>query len=168
MLLDANGAGLSEELQRRILAEAAGNPLALIELPAAAVDLDLSSAWEPLPLTARLEAAFATRLAALDDEVRTLLLLAALDDGRLADWSRAAEELLGARIDVESWAAAVASRPRNARRERISVPAPVDEVGCPSRGDGRAAPAGACRARPNVGRQSRQACLAPGGSGTTA
>ncbi len=40
-LLDLHGAGLSDELKGRILAEAAGNPLALIELPAAAVNLDL-------------------------------------------------------------------------------------------------------------------------------
>ncbi len=104
-----NGAGLSDELKGRILAEAAGNPLALIELPAAAVDLDLTRASEPLPLTARLEAAFATRLTALDADVRALLLLAALDDGELAELSRAAEALLGAPIDVDGWTTAVAS-----------------------------------------------------------
>jgi hypothetical protein len=38
-LLDVNEAGLSEDLKGRILAEAAGNPLALIELPTAAVGL---------------------------------------------------------------------------------------------------------------------------------
>ena len=108
-LLEVNGAGLSEELKGRILAEAAGNPLALIELPAAAVDLDLTRASEPLPLTARLEATFATRLTALDADVRALLLLAALHDGELAELSRAAEELLGARVDVDDWTAAVAS-----------------------------------------------------------
>ena len=109
MLLEVNGAGLSDELKGRILAEAAGNPLALIELPPAAADLDLTSASEPLPLTARLEAAFATRLTALDADVRALLLLAALDDGELAELSRAAEALLGARIDVDDWTMAVAS-----------------------------------------------------------
>jgi len=108
-LLERNGAGLSDELKGRILAEAAGNPLALIELPAAAVNLDLTRASEPLPLTARLEAMFATRLTALDADVRALLLLAALDDGELAELSRAAEALLGARIDVDDWTMAVAS-----------------------------------------------------------
>ena len=49
-LLELNGAALPDELKGRILAEAAGNPLALIELPAAAVDLDLPRASEPLPL----------------------------------------------------------------------------------------------------------------------
>ena len=109
MLLDRNAAGLSEELKGRILAEAAGNPLALIELPAAAVHLDLTSASEPLPLTARLEAAFASRLTALDADVRALLLIAALDDGDLAELGRAAEALLGARIGVEDWTMAAAS-----------------------------------------------------------
>ncbi len=101
--------GLSEDLKGRILAEAAGNPLALIELPAAAVDLDLTRAWEPLPLTARLEATFATRLTALDADVRALVLLAALDDGRLAELEDAAEELLGARFGADYWTVAAAA-----------------------------------------------------------
>ena len=108
-LLDLNGAGLPDVLKGRILVEAAGNPLALIELPAAAVDLDLPRASEPLPLTARLEAAFAARLSALDDDVRALLLLAALEDGDLAELSRAAEALLGASVDLDAWTTAVAS-----------------------------------------------------------
>ena len=108
-LLEANGAGLSEALKGRILAEAAGNPLALIELPAAAVDLDLTGASGPLPLTARLEATFAARLIALDTDVRLLLLLAALEDGALAELNHAAEALLAAPIDVDAWTAAVAS-----------------------------------------------------------
>lgn len=108
-LLEQHGAGLSEELKQRILVEAAGNPLALIELPAAAVNLALTRAPEPLPLTARLEATFATRLTALDASARTLLLLAALEDGELAELSRAAEALLGVRIDVDDWTVTVAS-----------------------------------------------------------
>jgi DNA-binding CsgD family transcriptional regulator len=108
-LLEVNGAGLSNELKERILAEAAGNPLALIELPAAAADLDLIRASEPLPLTARLEATFATRLTALDADVQALLLLAALDDGYVAELSRAAEELLGGKVRGDGSTTAVAS-----------------------------------------------------------
>ncbi|WP_204040101.1 ATP-binding protein [Acrocarpospora phusangensis] len=104
-LIDENGAGLSEDVKRRILAEAAGNPLALIELPAAAVDLDVTRAWEPLPLTARLEATYATRLAALDADVRALVLLAALHDGDLAEL----EGLLGVRSGADHWAVAAAA-----------------------------------------------------------
>ena len=108
-LLDLNGAALPAELKGRILEEAAGNPLALIELPAAAVDLALTSAAAALPLTARLEAAFAARLTALDGDVRALLLLAALEDGDLAELGRAAEALLGAPVDADGWATAVAA-----------------------------------------------------------
>jgi DNA-binding CsgD family transcriptional regulator len=105
-LLEANEAGMSEDLKGRILAEAAGNPLALIELPAAAVNLDLARVREPLPLTARLEATFATKLIGLDADVRALVLLAALDDGKVAELNRAADELLGARFDVDHWTVA--------------------------------------------------------------
>jgi DNA-binding CsgD family transcriptional regulator len=108
-LLELNGAALTDEQKGRILAEAAGNPLALIELPTAAADLDLTSTSDPLPLTARLEAAFATRLTALDADVRALLVLAALDDGDLSELNRAAETLLGAQFDVDGWTTAVAS-----------------------------------------------------------
>jgi DNA-binding NarL/FixJ family response regulator len=108
-LLEQNGPDLPGDLKGRILQEAAGNPLALIELPAAAVDLDLTRASDPLPLTARLEAAFATRLTALDADARALLLLAALDDGDLAELSRAAEALLGAPVAVVDWTAAAAA-----------------------------------------------------------
>ncbi len=108
-LLELNGAGLSEDLKGRVLAEAAGNPLALIELPAAAVKLDPARAWRPLPLTVRLEATFATRLTALDADVRALVLVAALDDGKPAELNRAAEELLGARVNADRWIMATAA-----------------------------------------------------------
>jgi hypothetical protein len=79
-----------------ILEEAAGNPLALIELPAAAAELGSRAEQSgPLPLTARLEQTFASRLTTLDTDVQRLLLLAALDDLDLAELSRAARTLLG-------------------------------------------------------------------------
>jgi DNA-binding CsgD family transcriptional regulator len=110
-LLDVNAADLTEELQTRILAEACGNPLALIELPAAVAGVEplMPLQSQPLPLTARLEAAFASRLSGLDTEVQTLLLLAALDDGRLTELGRAAEDLLGAGIEGNAWTMTVAS-----------------------------------------------------------
>ena len=59
-LLNANAADFPVGVRRRLLAEAAGNPLALIESPAAIRGADHSVAmslpW--LPLTARLERAF--------------------------------------------------------------------------------------------------------------
>ena len=80
-LLAAHAVGLSAVDQERILAEAQGNPLALVELPmawrAAAVP---RSAYgpAPVPLTARLERAFAGRIAALPPAARDAVLVAAL------------------------------------------------------------------------------------------
>ena len=63
---------------RRVLLElAAGNPLALVELPAAASTAD---PLEPVPLSSRLEQAFAGRLSQLERPVRLAVLAAALDD----------------------------------------------------------------------------------------
>jgi DNA-binding CsgD family transcriptional regulator len=94
-LLDLVAARLPADLRRRILEDAAGNPLALIELPAAAAELGTRAAQSvPLPLTARLEQTFASRLTTLDTDVQGLLLLAALDDVDLAELSRAARRPL--------------------------------------------------------------------------
>ena len=96
-LLDLGAASLPADLRRRILDEAAGNPLALIELPAAASQLGTRAPQSgPLPLTARLEQTFASRLTTLDTDVQRLLLLAALDDVDLAELGRAARRPLSA------------------------------------------------------------------------
>jgi len=103
-LLDLTAVGLTPELRGRILDEAAGNPLALIELPAAAAEVGTSAARsDPLPLTARLEQTFASRLTTLGPDVQRLLLLAALDDVDLAELSRAA----GTPLEPEGLAPAV-------------------------------------------------------------
>ncbi|MCQ0018124.1 hypothetical protein [Actinomadura madurae] len=83
-LLDAQPGELSGRLRRRILQQAGGNPLALVELARAAasdrVGLDAALAG-PLPLTERLERIFARALAGLPEAARrSLLLLAAADD----------------------------------------------------------------------------------------
>jgi DNA-binding CsgD family transcriptional regulator/tetratricopeptide (TPR) repeat protein len=102
-LLDLHAPGLPNELKARILDEAGGNPLALIELPAAAGDLgDRSPTSGPLPLTNRLERAFATRLPDLDAQARALLLLAALDNGTLSELNHAAA-LFGGPVDPDAW-----------------------------------------------------------------
>jgi hypothetical protein len=55
-LLDLAPARLPADLRRRILEDAAGNPLALIELPAVAAELGTRAVQSgPLPLTTRLE-----------------------------------------------------------------------------------------------------------------
>src|SRR5256885_13879966 len=90
-LLDLAATRLPSDLRRRILEEAAGNPLALIELPAAAAELGARAEQSgPLPLTARLEQTFSSRLTTLDTDVQRPLLLAALDDLDLVELSRAA------------------------------------------------------------------------------
>jgi len=79
-LLDARAPGLDRALRHRLLAEAAGNPLALVELPKAVrPGLPASRGLPPplLPLTARLERAFAAQESELPAATRTVLLAAA-------------------------------------------------------------------------------------------
>jgi DNA-binding CsgD family transcriptional regulator len=110
-LLDLHAHELFADLKRRVLDAAAGNPLALLELPLAVTALgdDPVLPMQPLPLTARLEQAFAARLDALSGETRTLLLLAALEDGKLAQLNAAAQ-LLDCPATEENWLEAVSSR----------------------------------------------------------
>ena len=76
-LLDLRAPDLHPIMRARVLAEAAGNPLALVELPRAMPQSGLSLA--PTTLTARLEQAFATRLRDLPPMTRLVMLAAALD-----------------------------------------------------------------------------------------
>src|SRR5258705_2729035 len=73
---------LGPAIRQRILSEAQGNPLALLELPAAWTSGHQSPLQAPpptLPLSRRLKALFAERIAALPPRTRQLLLLMALD-----------------------------------------------------------------------------------------
>jgi len=82
-LLDARAAELSAPARARVLAEAMGNPLALIELPLSVGPNDVAIAArraESLPLTGRLAIAFHGRVTRLSAPTGALLLLAALDD----------------------------------------------------------------------------------------
>jgi len=109
-LLEERGADLSSELKRRILTEAEGNPLALTELPVALRSLGLHpqfAASSPLPLTARLERAFAGRFGELEADAQALLLVAALEDGESAELSGAAELIRGSPIASAAWEAIV-------------------------------------------------------------
>ena len=73
---------LAPQVRQRVVAEAAGNPLALLELPAA-LSVAQRAAAEALPavlpLSERLQALFASRAADLPEPTRWLLLLAVLD-----------------------------------------------------------------------------------------
>jgi DNA-binding CsgD family transcriptional regulator len=73
---------LSPAVRERILLEAQGNPLALLELPTALTGAQKSTAGalpSLLPLTRRLQLMFEHRIAALPESTRRLLLLAGLD-----------------------------------------------------------------------------------------
>lgn len=98
-LLELTAPDLSTDLKARILDESAGNPLALIELPAASAGHDEAAPFGALLLPTRLEQGFSARLAVLDADTRRLLLLAALADGELPELAR-----------EPAWAPAVAAR----------------------------------------------------------
>jgi len=97
-LLSRSGAGLSPQVRGRLLREAAGNPLALLEFPAALSQAQLSGRDplpEPVPLTPRIRRMFQDRIQRLDEDCRAALVLAAVDDtGDLGVVLRAAS-LLG-------------------------------------------------------------------------
>jgi DNA-binding CsgD family transcriptional regulator len=83
-LLGSSPVGLSASMRRRLLEEASGNPLALIELPLGAGRAGALPS-DSLPLTERLERAFAARVSDLPEETRLVLEVAALDDEEAAD-----------------------------------------------------------------------------------
>ena len=89
--------------RNRILHEAAGNPLALIELPLSTARLDHGGPEpELLPLTTRLERAFADRVAGLPEQTRLLLLVAALNDSdAVGEVLRAGSIVAGAALDFD-------------------------------------------------------------------
>ena len=81
-LLDTRWPGLAPAVRRKILASAAGSPLALRELPAALSDRQRSGQDplpEHLPLTRRLQTTFAAALDVLPAPTRRMLLLTALE-----------------------------------------------------------------------------------------
>ena len=81
-VLDANSPGLSAARRAIVLEAAAGNPLALIELPKALNDSSRQTSLSDgdVPMTDRLERAFAARAEELPPVVGDLVLLAALND----------------------------------------------------------------------------------------
>ncbi len=100
-LLDRQRPPLSGRLRDRVLAQAAGNPLALLELPRAlssvpAVDCSLPP--HRLPLTERLRRAFTAETAALPAPTRMLLLLAAAEPLSPTELASAARRL-GSSLD---------------------------------------------------------------------
>jgi DNA-binding CsgD family transcriptional regulator len=103
-LLTRHAGDLSSADQERILKAARGNPLALIELPAAlrtAAAAGLELLPPVLPLTTRLERAFAARIADLPQTARDAVLLAAVDSADdLPEILAAASALSGQPVSV--------------------------------------------------------------------
>ncbi|MCZ2526244.1 helix-turn-helix transcriptional regulator [Streptomyces sp. HB2AG] len=91
---------LAPAVRRRLLAEAGGNPLALLELPVAlAAEGGGVSPPGALPLTSRLQLAFHGQVSRLPEACQSLLLVAAADEtGELAVILRAAAAL-GAAVE---------------------------------------------------------------------
>ena len=111
-LLDGAGE-LPAAVRGRVLAEAAGNPLALIELPAALRDSGdtaaLGSPW--LPLTARLEDAFSRRFTELPPRTAAVLEVAALNDSPdVTETLDAARALTGLPVTADDLRAAASAR----------------------------------------------------------
>ena len=94
-VLDRGSPQVVPPVRERLLSEAHGNPLALVELPAALSDAQLAGRAplpQALPLTARLRVAFTTRLTRLPVSTQTLLLLASAENtGDLQVIRRAAD-----------------------------------------------------------------------------
>ncbi len=110
-LLSDRFPGLAPSVRDRLLDEAGGNPLALLELPAALGSLARGGETalpDSLPLTARLQHAFAARAAELPAPTRALLLIAAADDRtQLGEIMRAARLADGAARSVKDLVPAV-------------------------------------------------------------
>ena len=112
-LLDARAPGLDPALRDRLIAEAAGNPLALVELPKA-VRLGQPIPGGPppslLPLTARLERAFVAQESGLPAATRVVLLAAAADDGgALPEVLATASALAGTTVTADALLPAIAA-----------------------------------------------------------
>ncbi|HXT91097.1 MAG TPA: AAA family ATPase [Trebonia sp.] len=112
-VLATQGEGLSYAATERILREAAGNPLALVELPLAVratAEAGLDLAPHVLPLTARLERAFAARVADLPQPARDAVLAAAVNDSDdLPEILAGASALAGQDVDIDALEAAASA-----------------------------------------------------------
>ena len=106
--------GLTVADQAAVLAQACGNPLALVELPSAwrsaGADV-LGPASATVPLTTRLEQAFAARIEGLPQVTRDALLVAAVSaDDSLAEVLAGASVLAGGPVTSEDLEPAVKVR----------------------------------------------------------
>jgi hypothetical protein len=103
VLLDTTIPGpLNERVRNRILAEASGNPLALLELPRGLTPGGVAGGFGlpgSMPLISRIEDGFVRQLEPLPGETRRLLLLAAAEPVGDETLLRRAADLLGIGAD---------------------------------------------------------------------
>ncbi|GAB4000402.1 hypothetical protein GCM10029992_32200 [Glycomyces albus] len=101
VLAEAGAVAIDQRVRDRVLAEARGNPLALIELPKAG-GFELP---RPSPVAGRVERSFRTRVTALSADARLLLTLAGADPTGDPALLWTAAERMG--IDIPAASAAV-------------------------------------------------------------
>lgn len=105
-VLARTGMDLSPRDMQTILDQAQGNPLALTELPAAwrsAARSGVTSVATAMPLSGRLEKAFAARVTGLPEMTRDTLLVAAINsEGRLAEILAGASVLSGVTVTASA------------------------------------------------------------------
>ncbi len=107
-LLDRRAPGLRPDLREQVLTEAAGNPLGVIEL--ATGIRELGPVTSQLPLTERLERAFARAVEDLPAGARTFVQVAAVDDGSDEQEIRRAAQLLHPGLGDDDVRVAVAEK----------------------------------------------------------
>ncbi|MGV9309676.1 helix-turn-helix transcriptional regulator [Nonomuraea sp. NPDC003727] len=99
-LLAGSDRELALAVREQVVAEAQGNPLALLELPRTEVFAPLALSLGGEPVTGRVVAGFRARLGELPAAARTCVLVAALEDtGALDTLTRALRELGGSLTD---------------------------------------------------------------------
>jgi DNA-binding CsgD family transcriptional regulator len=111
-LLDASAPQLPITMRIRVLREASGNPLALLELPSVVGGLeDEQLIAGQVPLTERLERAFAARVSDLPEATRVVVLVTALSDADdVNEILQAGSAISGSAIGIEDAGPAVDAR----------------------------------------------------------
>jgi DNA-binding CsgD family transcriptional regulator/tetratricopeptide (TPR) repeat protein len=126
-LLDAVAPDLAVSVRARVLDAAAGNPLALIELPRVIRDDGREGRLlpGPLPLSDRLQHTFNARADELPRQTRALLLVAALNDSGAVGEIVAAARLLSDQVAEEHLIPAVAAGLLRLRGDMIEFRHPL-------------------------------------------
>src|SRR5215468_2821610 len=126
LLADAAPSAPAAGVRDQLLAAAGGNPLALLELPAALSAVQLAARAplpDPLPVGIGVERAFAERAGRLPAAARTMLLLAAADDTGEAGMVLRAAGGLG--LDASALGPAEAARLVRVREARVEFRHPL-------------------------------------------